>query len=184
MIRARKPRLMLTLLAAVILVLGAATAPAGAATRHGAIHKCCTGPSISRKVWKATGKGAKFDAFDAWHNCATFTRRSYSYSLGCSFSESVGNTVSGSVTVSDDVLSATVGYAVTRTKTVAANASFKIKKNTSGHIQYRQDYVGTPVHETRYLITKHADGSPTTKKKIGTATAYTYHWTGTEFQRT
>lgn len=141
------------------------------------------GPGISYKTWKITSHGKSYTSGSAWHNCAAFTKRSYSYVLGCNFSESVGNTVSGTVSVSYKVLSVSVGYSVTKTETVGANASFTIAKNTAGHIQYHQTYEVTPVHQTEYQCVKWADGRPTTCSKIGTATAYPHKWAGTEFRR-
>jgi hypothetical protein len=131
--------------------------------------------------WRVTGHGKKYNTGGKWHNCAAYSKRSYSYTLGCSFAESVGNTVSGTVGVSDGTLSETVGYSVTRTKTVTATGSFTIKAGTAGHIQYHQTYVGTPVYQTLYRC--QTPGYTKACTKIGKATAYTHKWEGTEFRK-
>lgn len=168
------------LLVASLCMVALATSVAGATSASA--RPTPGGPPASSLHWRVTGHGKVYSVGGAWHNCAAFSKRSYSYTLGCSFAESVGNTVSGTVGVSDGTLSETVGYSVTKTKTVTATASFKINARTAGHIQYHQTYVGTPVYQTQYRCPGQSTHGPSCRV-VDKATAYGHQWAGTEFRK-
>jgi len=127
-----------------------------------------------------TGTGAAYLTYSGWSNCASITYTSYSYILGCSFAEAVTNGVSGTVGVSNGVISDSVGFTVQYTRTVTAVSSFTIAAHSSGSIQYRQVYRVVPVHQNQYDCWAYTSNC----WQVGSGTTYASQWQGTGFQKT
>lgn len=83
--------------------------------------------------WRIARIGTPYRTFGAWNFCA----QSHGGTVTCSRAFTVANTVSGSLGVSDGVLSATLGYSVTKSTTVTGGASYKVPRHKLGVAEWR-----------------------------------------------
>jgi hypothetical protein len=89
--------------------------------------------SGTQHQWRIVRVGAAYRTAGAWNFCA----QSHGGTVTCSRAFTVANTVSGSLGVSDGVLSATLGYSVTTSTTLTGGASFKVPRHKLGIAEWR-----------------------------------------------
>ena len=98
--------------------------------------------------WRIHRVSAPYQTHSAWSFCG----QSHGGTVGCGRGFTVANTVAGSVGVSDGVLSATLGYNVTRSTTLTGSASFKVPRHRLGIAQWRALFTTRAVHQRLYRI--------------------------------
>jgi hypothetical protein len=90
--------------------------------------------------WRVTHVSPARKTYGAWITCA---QGGGGADISCSHSIAVSNTVSGQVGVSYAVLSASVGFSVTKTTTLSGGASYHVPRHHVWQVQYQ------PVFETK-----------------------------------
>jgi hypothetical protein len=96
--------------------------------------------------WRVTNVGPAYQTAGAWHFCS----ESRGGNVGCSRAFSVANTVTGSVGVSDGILTDTLGYSVTKTTTTTGSATFPVPKRKIGIAQWRSLFTTHAVFQRQY----------------------------------
>jgi hypothetical protein len=134
-------------------------------------HACC---SIK---WVITSVGGAYRTQGGWFDCAPLVDNDgYNATWGCTNSYAVGNTVNGSVNVSDGTISAAVGFSVTQTWTSGQTYSLAPGSDWYGVFQSASVYSTKDVHQAQqecYLT------PPITCWNTGsTAVAHASHWLG------
>ncbi|MBV9047417.1 MAG: hypothetical protein JOY58_04060 [Solirubrobacterales bacterium] len=99
--------------------------------------------------WSIVRISAPYRTTGPWNFCA----QSHGGSVTCSRGFTVANTVSGSLGVSDDVLSATLGYSVTTSTTLTGGATFAVPRHKIGTAQWRPLFATTAIHQRLYKRT-------------------------------
>lgn len=97
--------------------------------------------------WRVERVGAKYKTFGGWTTCA---QGGGGADISCSHSISVGNTVSGQVGVSYEILSASVGFSVTKTTTLTGGASYQVPRHRVWQIQYQPVFWTKAVYQREY----------------------------------
>jgi hypothetical protein len=99
--------------------------------------------------WRVVRISAPYRTSGPWHFCA----QSHGGSVTCSRAFTVANTVSGSLGVSDDLLSATLGYSVTTSTTLTGGATFPVPRHKIGIAQWRALFATRAIHQRLYKRT-------------------------------
>jgi hypothetical protein len=128
-------RLKLCAALATALVLGAA--PAASAV------------SGTQYQWRIVRISAPYGTAGPWKFCA----QSHGGSVTCSRGFTVANTVSGSLGVSDGLLSATLGYSVTTSTTLTGGATFAVPRHKIGVADWRALFATRAIHQRLYKRT-------------------------------
>lgn len=118
-------------LAAALLLLAAPTASAVSGTQY---------------QWRIVRVSAPYRTTGAWAFCA----QSHGGTVTCSRGFTVANTVTGSLGVSDGLLSETLGYSVTVSTTLTGGASFKVPRHKIGVVDWRALFNTRAVHQRLY----------------------------------
>lgn len=96
--------------------------------------------------WQIVRISAPYRTVGPWSFCA----QSHGGSVTCSRGFTVANTVSGSLGVSDGVLSDTLGYSVTTSTTLTGGATFAVPRHKVGVAQWRPVFSTRAVHQRLY----------------------------------
>ncbi len=96
--------------------------------------------------WRIVRISAPYRTAGPWNFCA----QSHGGSVTCSRGFTVANTVSGSLGVSDDVLSTTLGYSVTTSTTLTGGATFAVPRHKIGIAQWRALFATRAIHQRLY----------------------------------
>jgi hypothetical protein len=122
--------------------------------------------------WEVTGNGAPYQTLGAWHDCLYVGPSAESQGATCSWSMTVGNTISGTLTVSVDTISESVGYSASTSYTTGASDTFTVPPNSGGGwVEDTSVYQTTPVFEA-------VAGDPV----LGSATAYSNEYLAPTYQ--
>jgi hypothetical protein len=97
--------------------------------------------------WRVHRVSAAYKTYGRWVTCA---QGGGGADISCSHSIAVGNTVSGQVGVSDGVLSASVGFSVTKTTTLTGGASYHVPRHRVWQVQYQPVFWTKAVHQRLY----------------------------------
>jgi hypothetical protein len=104
------------------------------------------GISGTQYKWRIVRVSAPYRTTGPWKFCA----QSHGGTVTCSRGFTVANTVTGSLGVSDDLLSVTLGYSVTTSTTLTGGASFKVPRHKVGIAQWRALFDTRAVHQRLY----------------------------------
>ena len=96
--------------------------------------------------WRIVRISAPYRTAGGWNFCA----QSHGGTVTCSRGFTVANTVSGSLGVSDDLLSATLGYSVTISTTLTGGASFAVPRHKIGIAEWRALFDTRAIHQRLY----------------------------------
>jgi len=96
--------------------------------------------------WRINRISAPYRTYGSWHFCA----QSHGGTVTCSRGFTVANTVTGSVGVSDGVLSDTLGYSVTTSTTLTGGASFAVPAHKIGTAEWCALFNTSAVHQRLY----------------------------------
>jgi hypothetical protein len=96
--------------------------------------------------WRIVRISAPYTTSDSWKFCA----ESHGGTETCSRAFTVANTVTGSLGVSDGLLSDTLGYSVTTSTTLTGGASFTVPRHKTGIAQWRALFSTKAVHQRLY----------------------------------
>jgi hypothetical protein len=96
--------------------------------------------------WRIVRLSAPYTTYGRWNFCA----QSHGGTVTCSRGFTVANTVTGSLGVSDGLLSDTLGYSVTTSTTLTGGASFPVPRHKIGIAEWRARYSTTAVHQRLY----------------------------------
>jgi len=96
--------------------------------------------------WRIVRVSAPYRTHGAWQFCA----QSHGGSVTCSRAFTVANTVSGSLGVSDGLLSDTLGYSVTTSTTLTGGATYKVPRHKIGIAQWRALFDTRAIHQRLY----------------------------------
>ena len=100
--------------------------------------------------WRINRVSNPYQTAGPWNICGEAEGGSTGATVGCSRAFSVANTVSGTLGVSDGILSATLGYSVTATTTVTPSGSFPVPRHRLGVAEWRAEYQTRAVHQRLY----------------------------------
>lgn len=100
--------------------------------------------------WKVTKVTPLPREHGPWQDCATAQGGSKGSTVHCSHGFSVSNSVSGSVGVNNEVLSASVGFDVTLSTTLDAGVDYAVPKHQQRTIQWAPRYRVKRVNTTQY----------------------------------
>ena len=134
-------------------------------------HPCCQYP------WKITHVGSAYDTQRGWWDCAPIVDNDgHNATWGCNNSFTVGNNVTGTLTVSDGTISAAVGFSVTRSWTQGQTYSLAPGSDWYGEYEAAAVYSTKKVTEEQQIcyLTPPLDCSPDGKY----ATAYANRFIG------
>jgi hypothetical protein len=106
--------------------------------------------SGTQSQWRITRVSAPYRTAGHWAFCAQSHGGRHGSSVTCSRAFTVANTVSGSLGVSDDLLSATLGYSVTTSTTLTGGATFAVPRHRVGIAQWRALFDTRAVHQRLY----------------------------------
>jgi hypothetical protein len=132
--------------------------------------------------WRIVRIGTPHRTSGAWNFCA----QSHGGTVTCSRAFTVANTVSGSLGVSDDLLSATLGYSVTTSTTLTGGASFKVPRHKLGVAEWRALFHTRAIRQRLYkrvwgcgrASCGHGPWTPTSSYE----TAYASRYVGPDFR--
>jgi hypothetical protein len=96
--------------------------------------------------WQINRISAPYTTYGAWRFCA----QSHGGTVSCSRGFTVANTVTGSLGVSDGLLSETLGYSVTTSTTLTGGASFPVPRHKIGVAEWRAKYSTRAIHQRLY----------------------------------
>lgn len=96
--------------------------------------------------WRINRISAPYRTAGGWNFCA----QSHGGTVTCSRGFTVANTVSGSLGVSDGVLSAVLGYSVTTSTTLTGGASYSVPRHKIGVAEWRALFNTRAVHQRLY----------------------------------
>lgn len=96
--------------------------------------------------WRINRLSAPYTTYGPWRFCA----QSHGGTVTCSRGFTVANTVSGSLGVSDGLLSETLGYSVTTSTTLTGGASFGVPRHKIGIAEWRAVFSTRAVHQRLY----------------------------------
>jgi hypothetical protein len=99
--------------------------------------------------WRIVRVSAPYRTSGRW----TFCAQSHGGSVTCSRGFTVANTVSGSLGVSDGLLSETLGYSVTTSTTLTGGATYPVPRHKIGIAQWRALFSTRAVHQRLYKRT-------------------------------
>jgi hypothetical protein len=94
--------------------------------------------------WRVHRVSAPYQTSGRWVTCA---QGGGGADISCSHSIAVSNTVSGQVGVSYGVLSASVGFSVTKTTTLTGGASYHVPRHHVWQVQYQPVFSTKAVHQ-------------------------------------
>lgn len=100
--------------------------------------------------WRIHRISAPYRTFGRWHVCA----QSHGGTVTCSRAFTVANTVTGSLGVSDGLLSADLGYGVTTSTTLSGGASYGVPRHKIGVEQWRAIFDTRAIHQRLYKKTR------------------------------
>jgi hypothetical protein len=143
--RTRRPLLALASTAAAIALAISGVAPASAATTNATPDR-----PVAHYLWVVTSVGAAHTTYGSWRTCVTITPRPTASTASCSAGGTISNTVSGTLGIGYDGISAAVGFNVTQSYKVTGSQSFTIPANAGGTLQWRPVYSTKTVHQTEY----------------------------------
>ncbi len=99
--------------------------------------------------WQIVRISAPYTTTGSWRFCA----QSHGGTVTCSRGFTVANTVTGSLGVSDGLLSDTLGYSVTTSTTLTGGASFPVPRHKIGVAQWRALFATRAIHQRLYKRT-------------------------------
>jgi hypothetical protein len=99
--------------------------------------------------WRIVRVSAPYRTSGRW----TFCAQSHGGSVTCSRGFTVANTVSGSLGVSDGLLSETLGYSVTTSTTLTGGATYAVPRHKIGIAQWRALFSTRAIHQRLYKRT-------------------------------
>jgi hypothetical protein len=99
--------------------------------------------------WRIVRISASYRTAGGWKFCA----QSHGGSVTCSRGFTVANTVSGSLGVSDGLLSDTLGYSVTTSTTLTGGATFAVPRHKIGVAEWRALFETRAIHQQLYKRT-------------------------------
>ena len=105
-----------------------------------------SGVSGTQYKWRIVRISAPYTTSGPWNFCA----QSHGGSVTCSRGFTVANTVSGSLGVSDGLLSETLGYSVTTSTTLTGGATFAVPPHKIGIAEWRALFDTRAVHQRLY----------------------------------
>ena len=105
-----------------------------------------SGFSKTEYRWRIVSVSAPYTTYGGWSFCS----QSHGGSVTCSRAFTVANTVTGSLGVSDGLLSATLGYSVTTSTTLTGGATYQVPAHKIGVAQWRALYATRAVHQRLY----------------------------------
>src|SRR6202050_5009801 len=97
--------------------------------------------------WRVQSVSAPYKTYGRWVTCA---QGGGGADIDCSHGISVSNTVSGQVGVSYGVLSASVGFSVTKTTSLTGGASYQVPRHHVWQIQYQPVFWTKAVYQREY----------------------------------
>ena len=100
----------------------------------------------TQSQWRIVRVSAPYRTAGSWHFCA----QSHGGTVTCSRGFTVANTVTGTLGVSDGLLSDTLGYSVTRSTTLTGGASFPVPRHKVGIAEWRALFDTRAVHQRLY----------------------------------
>ena len=134
---------------------------------------------IYHTEWHVKSHGAAYTTYSSWHACADATKQSKSYTLSCSVSTTVNNTLTGSIGASVSAINASVGFSTSKTNSVTGGASYTIAANTTGTAYWRSVFTSYKVLQEEYSCT--ASEACTDDGASETAVASKYKDVGFEY---
>jgi hypothetical protein len=105
-----------------------------------------SGVSGTQYQWRINRVSAPYQTAGRWAFCA----QSHGGSVTCSRGFTVANTVTGSLGVSDGILSDTLGYSVTTSTTLTGGATYKVPRHKLGVAEWRALFSTRAVHQRLY----------------------------------
>jgi hypothetical protein len=132
--------------------------------------------------WKVTSVGGTYRTHGGWSFCAEARGPA---TVGCSRGFTVSNGVSGTINVSDGVISSAVGFNVTTATTITGSASYRVARRVEGVIDWRPVYDTRKVRQERYVCTTVNGSCPTSSSwhpDRRYATAYARKYIGPGFK--
>jgi hypothetical protein len=105
-----------------------------------------TAISGTQYQWRIVRVSAPYRTVGRWAFCA----QSHGGTVTCSRGFTVANTVSGSLGVSDGVLSDTLGYSVTTSTTLTGGASYAVPRHKIGIAEWRALFDTRAIHQRLY----------------------------------
>jgi hypothetical protein len=130
---------------------------------------------VARRIWLVSSYSHSHHTYSSRHTVLIVQRAAKSRSVNCSYRTSTSSTLTGDLTVGDDLIEGHVGYKFFKGKTVSGSRTFAAGPKARGLLQYRTEFLTTPAHEVEYQY--NLSGS---RKKIATATAYANKYVGPE----
>jgi hypothetical protein len=97
--------------------------------------------------WRVGRVSTPYKTYGRWVTCA---QGGGGADISCSHSIGVSNTVSGQVGVSYGVLSASVGFSVTKTTTLTGGASYQVPRHRVWQVQYQPVFWTKAVRQRLY----------------------------------
>jgi hypothetical protein len=104
----------------------------------------------TQSQWRIVRVSKPYRTAGRWSFCAQSHGGRHGSSVTCSRAFTVANTVSGSLGVSDDLLSATLGYSVTTSTTLTGGATFPVPRHKTGVAEWRALFDTSAVHQRLY----------------------------------
>jgi hypothetical protein len=130
-------------------------------------------------VWEVWSVSGAYDTQGPWWDCAPIVDNDgHNATWGCSDSYTVGNNVSGTLTVSTGTISASVGFSVTSSFTRGTNYSLAPGTDWYG------EYEARDVYSTKTVVQREKEYNPLTGWTWlnNWATAYANEWIGFTYQ--
>lgn len=129
--------------------------------------------------WQINRVSAPYQTQTGWHFCA----QSHGGTVTCSRAFTVANSVTGQIGVSDGVLSATLGFNVTKSTTTTGGATYKVPRRRLGVAEWRSLFSTQAVHQCRYRRNCTQFGCfGTWQPRNHYQTAYASRYTGPDFR--
>lgn len=119
--------------AAVVVALAASVAPA--AGSGGPIDGV-----VITNTWRVVKVSPAPTVVGSWSDCVTIRAGGRDATATCSRAFAVANGKSGSIGATDGVISASVGFDVTKTQTITATGAFPVAKRTKRTVQWAPRY--------------------------------------------
>jgi hypothetical protein len=132
----------------------AAVLPSIAIAVSGAVGTALPGSVPQRPLphdeWVITSVGPAHTTYGTWKICYTLTPQPLATHASCTGKRITSNSVSGSLGVGIDGISASVGFDCTTSYEITGSQVFPIAANAGGTIRWRQVYSTKTVHQTEY----------------------------------